>query len=674
MNENINREIERLRSEIERHNYLYYVKNAPEISDEEYDALFDRLVELENEHPELITPDSPTQRVGSAPAPEFKSVAHRLPMLSLNKAMNEAEFLQFHKRVCDGLGRTISQNIAYACEPKLDGLAIELIYENGALVMSATRGDGFVGEDVTINVRTIRSIPLRLLAKHPLVEIRGEVVFLREDFERLNAERIKNGEEPFANPRNAAAGSLRQLDPKITATRPLNAYFYGLGSIELTDETPPSTHTEELSLIRRLGLRTIPEARRVEGPEKVKEYFKMIAERRNELPFDIDGIVVKVDSLSSQSTLGEISRSPRWAIAWKFEAEERATILRDVVWNVGRTSAVTPVAILEPVEISGATVSRATLHNEDQIERIGAKIGDTVIVRRAGDVIPEVVKPLVQLRTGAEREIVPPLECPSCKSLLVKDPGDVYRRCPNVSCPAVVAESLEHWASRGAMDIEGLGPKQVEMLLSKNIISDVADLYKIEKSTLVPLDRFGEKSAENLVDAIRKSKKRPLSRLIVALGIRHVGESVAKLLAEKFSTIENLERAREEELMSIEGIGPEIARAIVEFFENDRNRKLLEKLRNVGVEPQAEIIERKTKGSLSGKTFVITGSLSMPREEAKKMLESKGAKVTDSISKKTNYLVVGEEPGSKLEKAKQLGITIIDEKKMLELIKEPNNE
>jgi len=664
----IQREIEKLRDEIRRHNYLYYVEDSPEISDQEYDALFDRLVELEEANPELITPDSPTQRVGAEPASEFQSVEHEIPMLSLGKVTSEEDFRAFHKRVCDGLGIDGGAEIRYSCEPKLDGLAISIRYEDGALVLGATRGDGKTGEDVTHNIKTIKSIPLKLRKSIPVLEARGEVVFPKDKFAEMNERRVEKGEDPFANPRNAAAGSLRQLDSKITAERPLEAYFYAIGALDTGNIEPPKNHEEELELLRSAGLRTVPHAESMSGPGEVANYFEKTSEIREELDFEIDGVVVKVDDKGYQERLGEISRSPRWAIAWKFPAQEKVTTLEDVIWNVGRTAAVTPVAVLAPVEIAGVTVKRASLHNEDQIEKLGLKIGDKVLVRRAGDVIPYVVRAMEELRTGSEKEIMPPEKCPDCESNLVKEPGDVYRRCPNISCPAVVAESVNHWASRGAMDIDGLGPKQIAQLLKEELIEDVAGLYALKKDDIEQLDRFGEKSAENLIEAIRESKTRPLDRFINALGIRHVGETVAGQLAEEFQSLEAIADVGIEDLTRIDGIGQEIASAVVDFFRNESNRKLIERLRDMGVEPQKPKTPKGTE--LEGITFVITGTLTRPRDEISKLLESHGAKVTGSVSGSTDYVIHGESAGSKLDKAKAKNIDLLDEDQLRDFLGE----
>ena len=658
-------EIETLREEIRRHNYLYYIMDSPELADAEYDALFDRLTALEEANPALITPDSPTQRVGAKPVSEFASVKHSVPMLSLGKITSESEFSDFHRRVCDGLGLPIETQIRYSCEPKLDGLAIEIVYENGSLILGATRGDGVTGEDVTLNVRTINSLPLKLGEIYPRIELRGEVIFPLRKFNRMNERRVEQGLEPFANPRNAAAGSLRQLDPKITAGRPLDVHFYALGSLSLGDRAEPSTHEEELKFIESLGMKTIDLAESMNGPEAVSRYFTRISGMRDKLDFEIDGVVVKVDDIAEQKQLGEISRSPRWAVAWKFPAQEKVTVLEDVLWNVGRTAAVVPVAVLSPIELAGVTVKRASLHNEDQIERLGLRIGDRVMVRRAGDVIPYIVKALPELRTGGETEIVPPEKCPVCGSSLVKEPEDIYRRCPNVSCPAVIAESLVHWASRGAMDIDGLGPKQIEQLLGENLIANAADLYRLKPENLVDLERFAEKSAENLVASIQASKKPTLRKFINALGIRHVGETVAGLLAEKYRSIESLQNADVEELMTIEGIGPEIAQATVDFFLNHSNLELLENLREVGVEPILPEATRTGERRLDGLTFVITGSLSVPRDKIKALLESEGANVSGSVSGKTGYVIHGESPGGKLDKARKLGVSLLDESELI---------
>lgn len=665
--EKVKKEIEWLRKEINRHNYLYYVLAQPEISDAEYDALFDRLVELEKLYPELVTPDSPTQKVGAPPVEEFGIVIHKIPMLSLSKANTFEEFTDFDRRCKEILNLEQSYKIDYVGEPKLDGLSVSLIYENGILKEGSTRGDGIQGEDVTQNVKTIRSVPLRLKddeTQVKYIEIRGEVIIHRHDFEKLNEERIKKGEPPFANPRNAAAGSLRQLDPKITRSRPLDAFFYSIAEI---DGIKIETHLEELEIIKKLGLKVIPVYKLCIGVDEAKMFYESIQSERERFSFDMDGVVFKVNKLEWWPILGEISRSPRWAIAWKFPAEEAVTELLDVQWNVGRTGAVTPVAILKPVRVSGVEVRKATLHNEEEIKRKGLLIGDKVIVRRAGEVIPEVVKPLIEQRKGDEKEIPTPRNCPVCGSELVRD-GEVLIRCPNVSCPAVIEESIIHFASRGAMDIEGLGNKLIVQLIKAGLVKDPADLYLLRKDDLLKLERMGDKLATNILEAIEKSKKTTLPRLIYALGIRNVGEHTAELLAEHFGSLENLMNASIEELMSIREIGPIVARSIREYFDSQANRKLIEKLLSVKIEYEPIKKEVKKGLPLEGKSFVFTGTLnSFTREEAERIVIELGGKVSSSVSSKTDFLVVGSEPGSKLEKARKLGVKTINEEEFLKL-------
>jgi len=668
--ERIRKEIEWLRKEINRHNYLYYVLNSPEISDAEYDALFDRLLELEKKYPQFVTPDSPTQKVGAPPVEEFGIVIHKIPMLSLSKANSFEEFRDFDRRVKEILKLDPESDVEYVGELKLDGLSVSLIYESGVLVQGSTRGDGIEGEDVTQNVKTIRSIPIRLrdeeVAVPKYVEIRGEVIIHKADFEKLNRERETNGEPLFANPRNAAAGSLRQLDPKITRSRSLDAFFYSIAEVEGIEL---ETHIEELELIRKLGLRVAPAYELCVGVEAARRYYEKIESARDNFTFEMDGVVFKVNNLAWWERLGEISRSPRWAIAWKFPAEEAVSVLEDVVWNVGRTGAVTPVAILKPVRVSGVEVKRATLHNEEEIRRKGLKIGDRVIVRRAGEVIPEVVKPLVDQRNGTEKEIVAPKNCPICGSELVHEGGEVALRCPNVSCPAVIRESLIHFASRSAMDIEGLGEKIIDQLLALKIVSDPADLYRLKKEDLMKMERMGDKLASNLINAIEKSKKTTLSRLIYALGIRNVGEHTAEILAEHFGTLDKLMEATEEELYKIYEIGPVVAKSIRDYFSNSKNRELINKLLSAGVSYEPVLKKEKEGLPLAGKSFIFTGTLSrFTRDEASRIVEELGGKVVSSVSSKTDYIVVGADPGSKLEKAKKLGVKIINESEFLSLI------
>ena len=666
--EEIKKEIEFLRREIERHNYLYYVKNQPEISDEEYDALMDRLRELEEKYPQFYDPNSPTQRVGAPPAKEFATVRHTVPLLSLDKVTSYEEFMEFQNRIWRFLGRKVE--IDYTATPKLDGLSIAVRYEHGRFVRGATRGDGFEGEDVTANVRTIKSIPMYLMSeeatKLPVLEIRGEVIFHKDDFERLNEELAQKGEKTFANARNAAAGSLRQLDSNITAQRPLKAYFYEIVYVEGREF---ETHWEKLKFMEAAGLPLVPYARYCKNDEEVREYYENILRERENLPFEIDGVVIKVNKIEYQRILGQVSHHPRWAVAWKFPSQEAISTLRDVIWSVGRTGAVTPVAILEPVFIAGATISRATLHNEDEIERLGVMIGDKVVVRRAGDVIPEVVKPLVELRTGKEKPIVPPTHCPVCGAKLSKPPGEVIRRCPNRFCPAQIAESIKHFVSRKAFDIEGIGDKQVETLLREGLIEDAADLFTLQPERLEKLERWGPVLAAKIVRNIQNAKRISLPKFIFALGIPGVGEHLANVLAKHFKSLDALRNATFDELIQIPEIGPNTAQSIVDFFADEHNRRFLEKLFSVGVEVEEIREEEEAEKPLSGKTFVFTGALSsMTRDEASELVESLGGRVSSSVSRKTDYVVVGENPGSKYDKAKKLGVTTITEEEFLKLV------
>ena len=663
--EAVKKRIEELREEIRKHDYHYYVLNQPLISDAEYDRLFRELQELEEKYPQFVTPDSPTQRVGAPPAEEFRPVRHAVPMLSLQNCFSEEEFLEWDRRVRRLLG---GERPVYICEPKLDGLSVELVYENGVFTVGSTRGDGYVGEDVTRNLRTIRQIPLRLRPLNGevprLLEVRGEVYMEKEDFKRLNREREEKGEPPFANPRNAAAGSLRQLDPNITARRPLKAFFYALGRAE---GITIRSQEELLTTLSKLGLPVNPLWRRCESPEEAIAFYHELLERRDELPYEADGVVVKVNDFSQREVLGEVSRAPRWAIAFKFPAEEATTRVLDIVVQVGRTGALTPVAILEPVEVSGVTVSRATLHNEDEVKRKDVRIGDWVVVRRAGEVIPEVVKSIPERRTGKEREFRMPDRCPVCGGPVVRPPGEVIHRCENLSCPARIKEAIRHFASRRAADIEGLGEKLVDQLVEKGLVKRISDLYHLRKEQLAALERMGEKSAQNLLDQLERSKGMSLARFIYALGIRYVGEHIAEVLAERFGSIDELASASYEELVGIPEIGPRIAQSIVDFFASEDNRRLIEELKAVGIDPRAE--RPKEKGPLAGKTFVFTGRLSdMTREEAKRLVESLGGKVASSVSRKVDYVVVGEDPGSKLDRARALGIPTLSEEEFKELV------
>ncbi len=691
--EKIRQEIERLRREIERHNYLYYVKSEPEISDAEYDALLARLKELEEKYPQFYDPNSPTQRVGAPPAEEFRAVEHPVPLLSLDKVNSPEEFDEFVNRALRMLGDVSPEQLDFTATPKLDGLSVRLRYENGALVLGATRGDGFRGEDVTANVRTIRNLPHYLLseeaARLPVVEFRGEVIFHKDDFERLNAELAARGEKTFVNARNGAAGSLRQLDPNITAQRPLKVYVY---EVLLAEGKEFESHWEMLEFIESAGLPVVPYRKYCRTKDDVHRYFEWASENRDSLPFEVDGVVIKINRVEYQRRLGEVSHHPRWAVAWKFPSQEAVTTLLDVEWSVGRTGAVTPVAILEPVFVGGATISRATLHNEDEIARLGIKIGDRVVVKRAGDVIPEVVRPLTELRTGDEKDIVPPEHCPVCGAKLSRPPGEVIRRCPNRFCPAQVAESIKHFVSRKAFDIEGLGDKQIETLLKNNLISDAADLFSLKPEQLVKLERWGEKLATKIVNNIQNAKKIPLERFLFALGIPGVGEHLAQVLTEHFAKVvaeekkggkfkidgerwsnsdifERLRRATFDELVAINEIGPATAQSIIDFFADEHNQRFLKKLFAAGVEIVEPAVESEGEKPLEGLTFVFTGELdSMTRAEAQELVRKLGGRAASSVSRKTDYVVVGKNPGSKYTKAQQLGVKIINEEEFLRMV------
>ena len=671
MTKNISREdakkrIEELRKEIRHHDYLYYVLNKPEISDAEYDKLMQELRELEEMYPDLITPDSPTQRVGAPPAEEFKTVKHTKPMLSLDTVLNEEEMRRFDDRVRRELG---VEKVEYVVEPKLDGLSVEVIYENGVLTRGSTRGDGINGEDVTENIKTIRSIPLRLREKElkapARLAVRGEVIMHIKDFEELNKKLIEKGEEPLANPRNAAAGSLRRLDPRETAERPLDAFFY---EIMLLEGDTVKTQWDALQKIKAWGLKVNPHVRKCDGIEDVVRYHVEMGEKRDNLDYEIDGVVVKVNNIEYQDRLGVKARSPRWAVAYKFPPRLEKTQIMDIVVQVGRTGILTPVALLRPVDVSGVTVSRATLHNQDYIDQMDVRIGDFVRIGRAGDVIPEVVEVLKEERTGKEKKFHIPDKCPVCGSKVVRE-GAYYRCTGGLSCIAQLKRSIQHFASKGAMDIEGLGGKIVDLLVDNGLVRRISDLYNIRKEDLLKLPRFAEKSADNLIKAIEKSKEQPLPRFIYALGIPNVGEHIARVLAENFKSIENLKKAREENLLRIYEIGPEIAESVVSFFSEKRNLEELDRLARAGVKALTEVMEEKKPGILEGKTFVFTGELdSFTREEAKRIVEELGGRAASSVSRKTDYVVVGKNPGSKYEKAKQLGVKIISEDEFKKLI------
>lgn len=655
-----------LRAAIEYHNRLYYREDAPEITDAEYDSLMRELLSLEERHPELATEDSPTTRVGAPPLEKFSPAPHRLPMLSLENAMTEEEIIDFDERTKRFLAITGETELSYVCEPKMDGLAVELVYENGSFARGSTRGDGLVGEDVTLNLKTVRSIPLRLFAQEPprLFEVRGEVYLPIKAFQRLNSERSDEGEAPFANPRNAAAGSLRQLDSRITARRPLSLFCYGPGQV---DGREFSSQSDFLDVAASWGLPVNPLIRKVSGVKGILDFYGEMIAARDSLDYEIDGVVVKIDSYALQKELGEKSRSPRWAIAFKFPPRQAFTVVEDIVPQVGRTGAVTPVAHLRPVEVSGVMVSRATLHNWEELGKKDIRIGDTVLVERAGDVIPAVVKSLPEKRTGSERPVSAPSVCPECGSEIVKIPGEVAVRCLGLSCPAQIRESIIHFSSRNGMDIEGLGEKFIEQLLRLGLVKDVADIFSLTREDFMRFDRMGEKLAENLLNAIDNCKERELSRFVFALGIRHVGEHTARILASAFGSIENLMKATEGELLSLREIGPQVAGSIINFFHNPRNVEVVRRLTELGVRPVAAL--KRVGGRFTGKTFVFTGALSrFSRDEARRLVEAEGGHAAGSVSSKTDFVVAGADAGSKLEKARKLGIRVMNEDEFLEIL------
>ncbi|MCL4471660.1 MAG: NAD-dependent DNA ligase LigA [Sulfuricella sp.] len=656
-----------LREEIERHNYLYYVLDAPAIPDAEYDRLFRELERLEAEFPQLATPDSPTQRIGAAPLSGFSQLTHRVPMLSLNNAFAEEEVAAFDRRVREGL---VVAEVDYAVEPKFDGLAISLVYENGVLVQGATRGDGYTGEDVTANLRTIKAIPLRLHAAQPprLLEVRGEVLILKADFDRLNRQQREKGEKEFANPRNAAAGSLRQLDPRITATRPLTFFAYGLGSAE--GVILPRTQSAVMDYLETLRVPVCRERKVVRGHAGLLDYYRTIGARRDSLPYDIDGVVYKVNDLGWQERLGFVARAPRFAVAHKFPAQEAMTELLGIEVQVGRTGALTPVARLKPVFVGGATVTNATLHNEDEIRRKDVRIGDTVVVRRAGDVIPEVVAVVGERRPAAAREFIMPATCPVCGSRVVRLPDEAAARCSGgLFCPAQRKQAILHFASRRALDIEGMGDKLVDQLVDKELVHTPADIYRLGMNALANLDRMAEKSAGNLLSAIEASKKTTLARFVYALGIRNVGEATAKELARHFGGLDPLMAANEEALQQVPDIGPVVAQSIAQFFGEPHNREVIAQLIAAGVHWNEGAGVAASTSAISGKTFVLTGTLpTLTRDEAKEKIEALGGKVSGSVSGKTGYVVAGADPGSKLAKAQELGVTILDESGLMELL------
>ncbi len=652
--------IEDLRKTLHHHNYRYYVLDDPEISDSEYDRLMQELIRLETTYPDLVSPDSPSARVGAPPLAKFDQIAHTLPMLSLDNGFADEDILEFDKRVQRYLN--LQSEILYTAEPKMDGVAVELVYEDGKLLAASTRGDGVTGELITANVKTIGAVPILMRADRssvvpPLLEVRGEVYIGIEAFKNWNAERMDQDQPSFANPRNAAAGSLRQLNSKITASRPLEIFFYGVGVVE---DYVFESHWELLQALKKWGFRINPLIRPRISIKDVLKYHRELSQQRHQLPYDIDGMVIKVDSLSLQQQLGATTRSPRWAVAYKFQAIQETTILENIEIQVGRTGVLTPVAHLKPVNVAGVTVSRATLHNEDEIEKKDVRIGDTVLVQRAGDVIPEVVKVILSKRTGAEKKFSMPDRCPVCSAAVARIEGEAATRCINSSCSAQVKERIKHFASKGAFDIDGLGAKLVDQLVEKGLLTSFADLFKLDKETLAGLERMGDKSGENLILAIEASKKISFARFLYALGIRHAGEHVAALLADQFESLEDLTSCPQQDLTDIDGVGPVVAESIANYFQQEKNLGTIQSILDSGVQIVFEAKRKPAK--FGGKMFVLTGTLDgMTRRQAKDMITAAGGKVSGSVSRNTDFVVAGDSPGSKLKRAKDLGLAVIDE-------------
>lgn len=669
MSKEIQEKLNQLRETLHYHGVKYYVEDSPEIPDAEYDRLMRELMELESQHPDLMSLDSPSQRVGGAALDGFGSVNHEIPMLSLDNAFDDAELESFNKRMADRIPS--AKFDVFCCEPKLDGLAVSLLYENGVLVQAATRGDGTTGENITENVRTIKAIPLKLQGQGwpERIEVRGEVFMPKAGFDKLNEQALKKGEKVFVNPRNAAAGSLRQLDSRITATRPLSFYAYSVGVVQ--GATLSSSHYERFLQLKGWGLPMCPETKRVSGLDEVKAYYQDILQRREALPYEIDGVVIKVDDIALQEQLGFVARAPRWAIAYKFPAQEELTTLNDVEFQVGRTGAITPVAKLEPVFVGGVTVSNATLHNADEIERLSVMIGDTVVIRRAGDVIPQIVSVVVDRRPDSARDIVFPALCPVCQSQVERIEGEAVARCSGgLVCQAQRKEALKHFVSRKALDVDGLGEKVIEQLVDREMVETPADLFKLSAGVITVLDRMGPKSAQNVVDALNQSKQTTLPRFLYSLGIREVGEATAANLAQHFKSLQAVTKATHEELIAVSDIGEIVASHITAFFAQESNQQVIEQLLEQGINwPEIEERDESTPQPLAGKTVVLTGSLSqLSRSDAKAALQDLGAKVTGSVSKKTDILFAGENAGSKLAKAQDLGIEIRTEQDLIDLI------
>lgn len=664
--------VEDLRDELAKHNYYYYIKDNPIISDHQYDMLLRNLSMIEKKYPELITEDSPTQRIGAPLEGGFSTVEHGERMLSLQDAFDYQELNDFLTRIYKDLERGENE-VEFICELKIDGSAVALVYENGKFARGATRGDGVLGEDITSNLKTIRTIPLRLFRKTGLkipsrLEVRGEVYLAKDEFKRINAEREEEGLATFANPRNAAAGSLRQIDPKNTASRRLNIFIYGAVA---SGELDIASHYEMLNYLVDTGLKINPDIRKAASFEEIKRYLESWEEKRKDLPYETDGVVIKVNDFGYQRKLGQTSRNPRWAIAYKFPPEEEVTRILDIKVSVGRTGALTPVAVLRPVTVAGSTISNATLHNEDEIRRKDVKVGDWVVVHKAGDVIPEIVKVIKERRDGSQQEFRMPGKCPVCRSDVIKPEGEVALRCTSMACPAQQYERIVHFTSKGAMDIEGLGPAIVEKFLDKKLIKDSADIYYLKYDDVFSLENFKEKSTKNLLGAIEESKKKPLSRLLFAMGIRYVGSHTAVVLTRVFTDLDSLMHARYEEIEEIKEIGPKIAESIISFFKQEQNLKVIEKLRKAGVNFSSELKKVLKKEAFAGKTFVLTGKLNdFSREEAKEIIENFGGRVTSNVSRGTDAVLLGESPGSKLDDARRYNIRLISEEEFKKMIKE----
>ena len=664
----VQQQIEQLRQQLRHHEYLYHVLDQPQIPDSEYDRLLNQLKQFEGEHPELITPDSPTQRVGAKPLAGFQQITHELPMLSLDNAFSDEDFYAFERRIQERLGS--DQPLTFCCEPKLDGLAVSILYLNGVLTQAATRGDGTTGEDITNNIRTIRNIPLQLLTNHPpaRLEVRGEVFMSHQAFEQLNQDALQHGQKTFANPRNAAAGSLRQLDPKITRQRQLSLNAYSIGISEGVEL--PTTHYERLQWLKSIGIPINAEIRLCHGSQEALQFYQDIGEKRNSLGYDIDGTVLKINEISLQQRLGFVAKAPRWAIAYKFPAQEQLTVLNDVEFQVGRTGAITPVAKLDPVLVAGVTVSNATLHNGDEIERLGVAIGDTVIIRRAGDVIPQITGILLERRPADAKPIIFPENCPVCGSTIVRIDGEAVARCTGgLFCDAQRKEALKHFVSRKAMDIDGVGDKLIEQLVDRELLHTPADLFRLDKITLMRLERMGEKSAQNALNSLEKSKKTTLARFIFALGIRDVGEATALNLANYFKTLDAIRNADQEQLKEVQDIGEVVAMRVYLFWQEAHNVSVVEDLLAQGIHWDTIEQQEISDNPLKGKSVVLTGTLiKMSRDQAKAYLQQLGCKVSGSVSSKTDYLIAGEKAGSKLSKAQELGIQVLSEDEFLTLV------